>query len=551
MSVEDGPGGSATRLTTADYERLLDAAPTYRQRLVVRLAGEAGLTASEVTRVRPSDREGLDGYRGDLLRVRGSDGDRRPAYLPPSLGKEFSRYVNSNSVPRVGRVVDVSVRRVQMLVSEVGDAAAAETGDDGFAEVSAGDLRDYYARNRVGEGVDPVVVKEAGGWKSLGSLDRYVEEPDAEEVAAAFERRQERETSSGGTFDAATEALVTASNRDETVRVVCDALASSYDFAWVEGVRLEGDEPSVDARAGEKPAGFDAAKERIPDGLDEPFYDDQAAPVVAVPLIYSGTAHGVLGVSDTDGFDGPERDRIELLGEQVAHALTAERRRKALFADSVVEIELRTTDTDDFLVPLTDRLGCSFELRSVVSASDSVDLLHVTLRGAEAPTVFEAVEDIDAVEDTRLVEQRGTDAFVEFSVRGGTVISALQGYGATVTEAVYEDGEGTVVADCARDAELQTVVDGVRSRFPETTLVGKRDADRSVRTTESFTEDVTRRLTDRQEEALRAAYFGGYFDWPRGSTAEEVADSMDVSSPTLHNHLRKGQREILRTLFDD
>jgi predicted DNA binding protein len=57
-------------------------------------------------------------------------------------------------------------------------------------------------------------------------------------------------------------------------------------------------------------------------------------------------------------------------------------------------------------------------------------------------------------------------------------------------------------------------------------------------------------LTDRQHAALRAAYFGGYFDWPRGSTAEEVADAMGVSSPTLHNHLRKGQRELLRVLFE-
>jgi len=26
---------------------------------------------------------------------------------------------------------------------------------------------------------------------------------------------------------------------------------------------------------------------------------------------------------------------------------------------------------------------------------------------------------------------------------------------------------------------------------------------------------------------------------------------MGVSSPTLHNHLRKGQHELLRTFFDD
>ncbi|MEF8778108.1 MAG: helix-turn-helix domain-containing protein, partial [Natronomonas sp.] len=46
------------------------------------------------------------------------------------------------------------------------------------------------------------------------------------------------------------------------------------------------------------------------------------------------------------------------------------------------------------------------------------------------------------------------------------------------------------------------------------------------------------------------AYFAGYFDWPRGSTAEEGADSMGVSSPTLHNHLRKAERKLLSSFFD-
>jgi predicted DNA binding protein len=30
-----------------------------------------------------------------------------------------------------------------------------------------------------------------------------------------------------------------------------------------------------------------------------------------------------------------------------------------------------------------------------------------------------------------------------------------------------------------------------------------------------------------------------------------LADTLDISSPTLHNHLRKAQRSILDELFDD
>jgi len=57
-------------------------------------------------------------------------------------------------------------------------------------------------------------------------------------------------------------------------------------------------------------------------------------------------------------------------------------------------------------------------------------------------------------------------------------------------------------------------------------------------------------LTERQRDVLEAAYEAGYFEWPRESTAEEVADSLDIASPTLHSHLRKAENHILTAFFE-
>ncbi|WP_044958497.1 helix-turn-helix domain-containing protein, partial [Halarchaeum acidiphilum] len=57
--------------------------------------------------------------------------------------------------------------------------------------------------------------------------------------------------------------------------------------------------------------------------------------------------------------------------------------------------------------------------------------------------------------------------------------------------------------------------------------------------------DAVGRLTDRQRAAFEAAYYGGYFEWPRDSTAEELANAMDVSAPTFHQHLRAAERKLL------
>jgi predicted DNA binding protein len=63
-------------------------------------------------------------------------------------------------------------------------------------------------------------------------------------------------------------------------------------------------------------------------------------------------------------------------------------------------------------------------------------------------------------------------------------------------------------------------------------------------------DSISERLTDKQRSVLETAYHAGYFEWPRASTAEDLADSMGVASPTLHNHLRKAQKTLLTSLLE-
>jgi predicted DNA binding protein len=58
-------------------------------------------------------------------------------------------------------------------------------------------------------------------------------------------------------------------------------------------------------------------------------------------------------------------------------------------------------------------------------------------------------------------------------------------------------------------------------------------------------------LTDRQRTALEAAYFSGIFEWPRHSSGEEVAESLGVSSPTFHQHVRAAEKKIFGALLED
>ncbi|TKX83355.1 HTH domain-containing protein, partial [Halorubrum sp. SS5] len=57
-------------------------------------------------------------------------------------------------------------------------------------------------------------------------------------------------------------------------------------------------------------------------------------------------------------------------------------------------------------------------------------------------------------------------------------------------------------------------------------------------------------LTSRQREIAETALQEGYYDDPRGINGADLADRFDVSSSTLHQHLRAAESKIIRGFFE-
>jgi predicted DNA binding protein len=58
-------------------------------------------------------------------------------------------------------------------------------------------------------------------------------------------------------------------------------------------------------------------------------------------------------------------------------------------------------------------------------------------------------------------------------------------------------------------------------------------------------DDPSSSLSSRQAEVLELAYEAGYFDWPRDTDAETLADQLDISHTTFLEHLRKAEKKII------
>lgn len=57
-------------------------------------------------------------------------------------------------------------------------------------------------------------------------------------------------------------------------------------------------------------------------------------------------------------------------------------------------------------------------------------------------------------------------------------------------------------------------------------------------------------LTENQEKIVKAAYERGYYDFPKRVGVKELADMFDISTATLSEILRRGQRKIIESYFE-
>jgi len=359
--------------------------------------------------------------------------------------------------------------------------------------------------------------------------------------------------------------LVDADSRGEITDAVCESLADSelYEAAWVvdeavpETRELEGAPESV-ADGGAVQTGFDSARAAVDrmgaDGevvVEGGADGDEPGRCLSVPIVYGKTVYGALVLFTTrdDAFGERELAILDELGESVGHAINAAEKERLLVADAAIELSFDVCGTDSVLPAAAAEADCALSLAGAVVGEDGALVTYVRAEGADGETVREAVAADGRVVEARLVADRD-ETVVESTLTDGSVLFPLREYGASLESARFEPGGGTVTVTVAPDADVRTAVLRVERDYPGAELTAKRRRESPI-ADENAEGGFTAELTDRQLETLETAYAAGYFEWPRDSTAEEVADSMDISAPTLHSHLRKAQNRILERVLDE
>ncbi len=428
----------------------------------------------------------------------------------------------------------------------------------------------------------------------LEITERKLAEIAAEETAA--ELREEHEALEhvlarvDGLLRDVTGAVVDASTREEIERRVSTRLAETdpYVLAWVgradvtnqrlaprewasadgTDIPLEDDElvlssdeshPGVRALVdGETVViqdleSFADAERWWPTGAGDRFRS-----VAALPLSYGDVSYGVLVVfaAEANVFTGRERLVLESLSETIATAMNAIEARRMLTTDSVVEFEVAIDDPELFLAALTDALGAELAYRG--QTYDETGAPVVFLNADRSIDTVPPASDIDGIADLTVLSAYDGGCLLEVVVDDG-LVATLSEHGATVRRFDLESAPAADGSRPGRTVDLsitvpngqsaRSIYDSLERRYDVVELISYHETDRPTQTPTDVMGRLESSLTGRQFTALQKAYYADYFEWPRNVSGEELAESMDISRSTFHQHLRAAQRKLLDELF--
>lgn len=368
----------------------------------------------------------------------------------------------------------------------------------------------------------------------------------------------ERVTALNDVIRGVNEAQISATSREELASTVCERMADSDLYRVV----CMADVPTLSGRADRWTIASTTDGRQTPPTFSDEEFDRKETTITEPPstiatvdgwtmvsISYDSTVYGALGILPSKPtVCSRERTVLTELGEVIGHAIDAVETRHLLAEEAVIELELRNSNPGAPLVEAAAQCECQLVLESVIPETS---VAYLAVENAPVETVTEEFANA-STGDVRLIreDEKGDRGVLEWSVPGDSLLGRLVNHGANVTGVTADRNAATYTVELASDAGVRTLLERVQHSFPETRLDAKREVNRPYEPADKVTGQRVEKLTERQQDVMETAFRAGYYQWPRDSTAEEIAEMLGIAAPTLHAHLRKAENRLLGHLFD-
>jgi PAS domain S-box-containing protein len=279
--------------------------------------------------------------------------------------------------------------------------------------------------------------------------------------------------------------------------------------------------------------------------------------VVTFPLMNDDLCHGVFCVYSTETavIDERLKQLLERLSRALAGALADKKNAAALTSNEVVEIRFKITGTDFYLNDVLrdetlENSHTSVSIGSVIQRSEQEFVEFLQVNGSSTDLLANQLREhrlVDTVASTS--PENANQLRVETS--GLTLAGRLKQLGAKVHSIVVNDGIAEVTVQLPVERDQHTVLNQLEEEYTVEAIVShttKQTQTQGMSQPQLSLTDIN--LTEKQTQAVKTAYQAGYFTKPRGNSAREVAEMLDISHTTFLQHLRAAQQKVFENMFN-
>lgn len=374
-------------------------------------------------------------------------------------------------------------------------------------------------------------------------------------------------------------AVVDGSTRDEIETQLCESVTAldPFAFAWIGDIDLDAETVSPHCWAGSGqeyltdvlaagvsgPAttaissGESCVVPAIADDLHTDEWRREAVghgfrSVASVPIADADLTYGVLTVYATRPtvFTQSVSAILDELGTLVGQRITMVEQEAAFRARERRTLELELAASNFPFVQLAAHADRTFEVEDLVVKADDRVLAAATVTGASRERVSNAVDESVTIESGEVVHETADTYLLDLVFTRPFVGAALANHGAVLESITATPTDATLVVSEPEPMNGRLVPDLIADRYPELTLLARREERSRPAVPGSPAAAFREQLTDRQLQVLRTAYHAGYFESPRHCTGDEVAEALDISSQGFYQHMRRIQRTLFESVLE-
>lgn len=217
-----------------------------------------------------------------------------------------------------------------------------------------------------------------------------------------------------------------------------------------------------------------------------------------------------------------------------------------LVTQQVREVEFRSDHMADMIRPVVD-VHFLATVEGIVPIEDGGQLEYWVVRDTEPGAFVEALSAFPTFVDVRLLSTAGNTSRIEVEVTSDSLMSTFGQFDGRMIQASIDLDHLKMVGEFPLNADVSAFLEDARETIKDLSIVSQQLA----YTPRLFEHLVKDDLTTRQWTSLQAAYYSGYFDTPRQSTGDEIAESLGVTRQTFHHHLRHAESKLCQNVFNE